>query len=112
MNKRAKGLRAEKNYELYLRNKGIKYIYRVKGSTIWQPNQDIFGMFDILYIDPATLKDVYVQVKSTKDRHDNFQPVRKAVAEFAEETGHWCRLAVWRNGAKKWEETDYGLPND
>lgn len=67
MNTRAKGNRNEARAVTALENNGW-LTYRVKGSTIWNKNVDIFGLFDIIAI--KRLNGItytrYIQVKSNQ----------------------------------------------
>lgn len=104
-------------------------VYRVKGSTIWQKNQDIFGLFDILALHKGAirlrgnfLKSVHILEKFEEGvmSHDvcyaryiqcktNRRPSKKQRAELSDfkkkhlndwDTVEWWN---WRN-RKGWEK--------
>ena len=67
MNKRAKGQRIERLAVKQLEDEGY-LVYRVKGTTKFNKENDIFGLFDIYAIQRIMhdTKHKFIQVKSNK----------------------------------------------
>ena len=88
MNTRGKGIITERLAEQQLRAQGF-LTYRVKGSSRFQKNQDIFGLFDILAVKPTEIK--FIQVKGYKVYKSFYIPFKA----FKEDYGNNFSVEVW-----------------
>ena len=101
MSSRSKGFKAERKAEQELQSQGY-LTYRVKGSTRWNREVDMFGLFDILAIKKTgdVQRRVWLQVKC------NRKPTLKPYIDFRDK---YCsgadsiQLWVWvdRKGFQK-----------
>lgn len=96
VNKRTKGQRLERLTEKELQKEG--YItYRVKGSTKFNKNVDIFGLFDILAINSSIKK--WVQVKCQKPDLTQFKQFKSKYLLTSDIIEIW----IWKN-RKGWNK--------
>ena len=102
MSNRSKGNKAEHEYELIEQSKG-RITYRVKGSTMFNKNVDIFNIFDILSIDSKTKEKFWIQVKSNKKL---YEPEKERLTGFKEKYFNESDKIVWANRKdyEGWEE--------
>ena len=84
VHKRNKGNRIERLAVKELEDDGWK-VYRVKGSTKFNKNVDIFGLFDILAIKKVINNTLYkfIQVKSNKK--PTLEPFKAFVNEYQDD---------------------------
>ena len=86
MNRRTKGIRLEKMACRSLIADGYR-VYRVPASRMYQLQEDIFGIWDILCILPYEIK--FIQVKSNQKRDISMHKI------FAETYRAVCTCEVW-----------------
>lgn len=99
VNTRAKGMALERKAELLLQSQGYK-TYRVKGSTAFNKEVDIFGEFDILAVKHGIKR--WIQIKA------NRAPTKKKVTALLslyhehfnkEDSFEWW--TYWNKGKRK-----------
>lgn len=94
MNTRAKGNRAELKAQKQLEFDGY-LVHRVKGSTKWNRNVDIFNLFDLFAIrkEPGEVRCKLIQVKSSKSA--TYGAFMVPYIKFKEEYGEAFDVEVW-----------------
>ena len=66
MNSRTKGIRTELKAKKELEKDGW-LVYRVPASRMWQTQEDIMGLWDLLAIKPQQI--LFVQIKTNRKRN-------------------------------------------
>ncbi len=99
INTRAKGAKNELRAKKLLESEGY-LVYRVKGSTKWNKDVDIFGLFDLFGIN----KKGYIKLVQVKT---NRKPNMRPFFEFESTYGnYWITVEVWvwydRKGFKRY----------
>lgn len=107
MNTRKKGQLAERRAVQELRDKGY-LVYRVKGSTRWNKEVDIFSLFDIYAIKNliyahhgrTLINRKYIQVKHRKPTLTKFKKFKEEYCAEDDDVEIW----VWK-GRKGFDKT-------
>ena len=94
MSSRSKGQDTERKAVKILINQGYE-TYRVKGSTRFNKNVDMFGLFDIIAIKPNIVK--LIQCKTNqKPNTDMFNAFKERYPQFEVEIWIWYNYKGFR----------------
>jgi len=108
MNSRQKGMRAERRAVKELEEQGWK-VYRVKGSTRFNKNVDIFGLYDLLCLSKAHGQQhrLWIQVKTNKKIYGkDLKPFKDFKKKYCDKEDTIQIWTWWNRGKRKkvgWE---------
>jgi len=107
VNSRRKGMALEREAECMLKEKGY-LTFRVRGSTTFNRNVDIFGEFDILAVKAGMKRWIQIKANKSIPRRKLFEWAKMKKEHF-NETDSFEWWTYWNRGRRKgksgWEIT-------